>query len=345
MTTAGGRAWDGKRIHPRAITMPLTTPFRATLLLATALGLSACGTGPVPTGPDDDGLRDPPPATLRTVESPTLTVRVLQVKAATGGGGDAILVADSGGARPWHGLVDAGDGSAAAYLAGAGIDTLDLMVLTHAHHDHYGGMTAVFDGVHVRRFVYNGQIRTASTYEAVLATAGARADTVAVPDEPWIISLPGGGQAILLPPLATWLAVDTDDGEELNEGSLAVRFELGGFSLLTTGDGEALSNQHYRTEYPAWVDTDAFKVGHHGSTDATTTGWLDAVTPEVAIVSANGTTHPHGPTLSLLRARTEDLYCTPQHGVVSLLVDAVGNYAVRTAADARLRCEAGSSSD
>jgi len=321
--------------------MPLTPPIRTALALAAALGLAACGTQPGPMSPGgDDGLRDAPPATLRSVESPTMTVRVLQVKAASGGGGDAILVADSGGVRPWHGLVDAGDGSAAAYLAGAGIDTLDLLVLTHAHHDHYAGIPAVFDGVHVRRFVFNGQIRTASTYEAMLSTAQAAADTVAVPDQPWIIALPGGGRAILVPPLDSWIDQDTDNGEELNEGSLAVRFELGGFSFLTTGDGEFLSNEHYRTTYPAWVDADAFKVGHHGSTDATTTTWLDAVTPEVAIVSANGTTHPHGPTLTLLRGRTADLYCTPQHGIVTLLVDAVGNYAVRTAADARVPGEA-----
>jgi beta-lactamase superfamily II metal-dependent hydrolase len=318
----------------------------ATLLFLT-LGAAACSPKSAPTGPSDagDGLRDAPPASVRTVSSPTLTVRVLQVKSSTGGGGDAVLVADSGGVRPWYGLVDAGDGSAAAYLEGAGIDTLDLMVLTHAHHDHYAGMPAVFQGVHVRRFVYNGQPRTASTYEAMLSDAAASSDTMAVPDQPWVLSLPGGGRAILLPPLQTWVWEDTDDGEELNEGSLAVRFELGAFSFLTTGDGERLSNEHYRTQFPAWVDSDALKVGHHGSTDATSAGWLDAVTPAVAIVSANGTSHPHGATLNLLRSRTDDLYCTPQHGIVTLLVDAAGDYAVRTASDARLPCTQGTASN
>ena len=316
---------------------------RLPLLLTLIPVMTTCGgNAGSPTSPDpDDGLRDPPPATLRTVDDASLTIRVLQVKSATGGGGDAVLVADSAGASPWHALLDAGDGSAAAYLAQAGIDTLDLMVLTHAHHDHYAGMPGVFAGVHVRRFAYNGQVRSAVTYDDVLELAWAQADTVLVPDEPWTVSLPGGGHVVVMPPLNTWTGIDTDDGEELNEGSLAIRVEQGEFSFLTTGDGEAESNAHYRTSYPAWVDADAFKVGHHGSTDATDASWLDAVTPEVAIVSANGVSHPHGATLSWLSARTDDLYCTPEHGVVSLLVDAGGSYAVRTAQDPRIPCGPG----
>lgn len=254
-----------------------------------------------------------------------------------------MVVADSGGARPWHALIDAGgDGTAAAYLKAAGIDTLDLVVLTHAHQDHYGGMDAVFAGEHVRSFVYNGQVRTLASYEEVISRAGAEADSVVVPTTLWTMPLPGGGKATVLPPLATWTGTDTDDGSHLNEGSLGVRVERGTFSFLSTGDAELPADRRFESTYPSLIRADVLKVGHHGSSDATDQAWLTAVGPSVVIVSANGVTHPHGAVLDLLQSWTADLFCTPQHGVVTLLVDASGSFATRTAADPRLRCEVGS---
>jgi len=316
-------------------------PFRQLLPVA-ALLVAACGGSPTTPPAGSDGLRDAPPSTLRTVADPVLTVRVLRVLAPTGGGGDALLVADSAGARPWYALIDAGDGSAAAYLAQAGIDTVDVMVLTHAHEDHYGGMDAVFAAAHVRRFITNGQVRSLASYEEVMARARAEADTVVVSATPWIGSMPGGGRVIVMPPLDTWIHQDTDDGSELNNGSLAVRFEEGGFSLLDTGDAELQANQRFAATYPTWVKAVALKVGHHGSTDATQAAWLAAVTPQLEIVSANGTTHPHGAALALLEAQTPDLFCTPDHGIVSVFVNGTGSWAVHTAKDPRQPCSVGS---
>lgn len=311
--------------------------------VAAVLVLAACADPGAPADPGDDGLRDAPPSTVRTVSAPTLTVRVLQVASATGGGGDAVLVADSGGARPWYALVDAGgDGTAAAYVAAAGIDTLDLLVLTHAHSDHYGGLDDVARAVHVRRFVTNGQVRSAVTYQAMLAAVAAVSDTVIVPVVPWILPLPGGGRVALLPPSPEHLQEDTDDGAEINDGSLGVRFDRGTFSYLGTGDGETGANQWFLAQAPTWIDVEALKVGHHGSADATQSWWLDAVSPRVALVSANGSTHPHGATLTLLESLTPDLFCTPDHGIITIRVNAAGEYSVRTAGDARRKCTVGS---
>lgn len=267
---------------------------------------------------------------------------MLRVKAPTGGGGDAVVVADSSGARPWHALLDAGgDSVAAVYLREAGIDTLDLMVLTHAHQDHYGGMGDVFDEAHVVRFVYNGQVRSLASYQAVLDAAHAMADTVLIPTEALRIPMSSSAAVTILPPLDTWLAVDTDDGEEINEGSLAVRVSYADFSFLSTGDAEHRANQRFAAAFPAEIRAAVLKVGHHGSSDATSASWLEAVDPQAAVVSANGTTHPHGSALELLRARTADLFCTPNHGTVSVRVGASGDWDVRTAQDPRKRCTRG----
>ena len=310
------------------------------------LGCAACG-GDSASNPDpDDGLRPAPASTTRTVADAALTLTLLDLGSdAEGGGGDALLVADSSGARAWHALIDAGDGPRALQaLQAAGVDTLDLLVVTHAHFDHYGGAEAILDALAVRRVVHNGQVRSNLTWtsflQAVAAEPGAE---VQVPMSALLVGPPGSSLEVrILPPLRSWLDVDTDDGQELNDGSLAVRVTLGSFSLLSTGDAEAGANQHFRSLFPSWVDVEVLKVGHHGSADATQTVWLSAVSPRVALVSANGTTHPHGAPLGLLESVVgAELFCTPEHGDIVLRVAADGSYAVRAAADPRRRCRVG----
>src|SRR2546422_7660387 len=91
-----------------------------------------------------------------------LLVRVLDVSDARMGG-DAILVTDSAAGRARHVLIDASDRgqTVVARLAAFRVDTLALVILSHPHADHYGGLSAVLRRFPVRRFVYGGTPRTA----------------------------------------------------------------------------------------------------------------------------------------------------------------------------------------
>ena len=81
------------------------------------------------------------------------------------GYGDAILIRDTGAAFSMLvdcGDITVGDGgpeskriSAAEFLRQEGIHTLDLLVLTHLHRDHSGGLTELLRTVHVREFWCN----------------------------------------------------------------------------------------------------------------------------------------------------------------------------------------------
>ncbi|HEX7091432.1 MAG TPA: MBL fold metallo-hydrolase [Longimicrobiales bacterium] len=256
-------------------------------------------------------------------------------------------MADSGAAPPRHVLIDAGDDAEAARgLREAGIRSLDLLVLTHAHHDHYGGMDEVLDAVRVRAFAFNGQVRSAATYRRLLARVEREVPVVIVVDSVRRVRLGEGERATtltLIPPLPTFLGEDTDQGERLNEGSLAVRVEHRGFSFLTTGDAEHAANRRFATMFPALVDVDVLKLGHHGSTDATDRAWLAATSPEAAIVSANGTTHPHAVVLALLKEHGIPLYCTPQHGAVRVRVAPDGTYRITRELQAGRECAPGRS--
>jgi beta-lactamase superfamily II metal-dependent hydrolase len=295
--------------------------------------------------------------------SSLLIVRVIDLGANdAGGGGDAILVTDSSAAGMVHALIDAGPagvgasdpGFVARRLAQLGIDSLAFLLLTHAHGDHFGGMIPVLDGSGVGTFYYNGQARNLTAYQDVLARAQARADSVHVVNALIERSL-GYDTAVtvatVLSPLPDSIGASSAGSTGLNDGSLAVRLRRGSFEMLLTGDGQVRANQRWRTTFPAYTqDVDVLKVGHHGADNAVfdngccgASAWLAHTAPAVAIISANGTSHPRTNAVGALLGRPGlRTLCTNTHGTVEIRVNPAGAYRVDVARNPAAACSAGS---
>jgi competence protein ComEC len=205
-------------------------------------------------------------------------------------------------------------------------------------------MGAVLDAVPVRAFAFNGQVRTAVTYRRLLERIEREVPGIIVVDTIRRVRL-GEGDSItvltLVPPRAQDLGTDTNDGRRLNNGSLAVRIDRGHFSFLTTGDAQAEANRRFAEEFAEQVNVTILKAGHHGANNGTQDFWLDATSPEVVVISANGTTHPHTEVLELISGRGIPVYCTPQHGRITLRVERSGAYAIQTREPAESSCEPG----
>lgn len=291
----------------------------------------------------------------------TLIVRLFDLGPnEAGGGGDAILLTDSTGSGMRHALIDAGPagqdaadpGYVARRLQALGVARLDFVQLTHAHADHYGGLSAVLAAVPVGWFVYNGQQRAnVSGYQNVLASAASRADTVVVPAA--VTALPFGfseGAAQVVPPLAAYLANSAATSTQLNEGSLGTSLRRGTFSMFFTGDGEVEANTRWRTTYSSLTaGVTALKVGHHGANNAIfdngfsgASSWLAHTQPRVAVISANGRTHPRINALNALLGRpATETYCTSVHGEITIRVADSGAFAVSVQRNATQDCVPG----
>jgi beta-lactamase superfamily II metal-dependent hydrolase len=300
-----------------------------------------------------------------TLAAPTdgvLIIRMLNLGANdAGGGGDAVLLSDSSSAGRVNVLIDAGPSGAnasdpgfvARQLALYHVDTLALLLLTHAHDDHYGGMGPVLSAVKVQRFVYNGQVRSLASYNAVVSQARTVADSVIVVGALRTYTLgqtAAPAQLTILPPLTTWLATSTDDGDELNDGSVGARLDLGRFSMLFTGDGEVGANQHWMTGFASLIhNITVLKVGHHGANNAIfddgfsgTSTWLTKVAPRVSLISGNGTTHPRVNALARLLLQPNDqTWCTNVHGTITVRVDRTGAYTLSVEKNADKVCVPG----
>ncbi|HSJ08584.1 MAG TPA: hypothetical protein VK928_01695 [Longimicrobiales bacterium] len=274
-----------------------------------------------------------------------------------GGGGDAILVTDSSGTGLRHALVDAGPAGASASdpgyvarrLGALGVDTLAFMLLTHAHSDHFQGMTDVLNQVKVRQFYYNGSRRSLSFYQNLLTLAGQRADTVIVLTDTAGVQL-GGSRFTLVPPLPTYLNQTNASSDEENEGSLGALLRRATFEMFFTGDGEYEANARWRTQFATLTrNVDVLKVGHHGANNAIfdsgsggASTWLEHTNPSISVISSNGVTHPRLAAIDRLLSRTNmRTYCTSVHGEITIRVLSTGSHAVTVERNANANCVRG----
>ncbi|HEX6589607.1 MAG TPA: hypothetical protein VF039_11325 [Longimicrobiales bacterium] len=284
-----------------------------------------------------------------------LIIRLFDLRLGSyGAPGDAILITDSSSAGVTHALIDAGartigstveEGYVRTRLTQLGVDTLRFMQLTHAHTDHFAGMDEILgSAIHVQDFIYNGQTRTLSSYVSLIDYAETQADTAYALTANRSLVLGGGPVATsvtMIAPLTTYLGDPNTD--EMNDGSIGTLIEHGGFRIFLAGDGEDEANARWQNSFATLSgDVDVLKVGHHGANNATQTWWLSHSSFDMAVISANGTTHPRIAALANLHAIDEDVYCTNVHGEIRIVVDGAGNYTWSLEKNAASPCVAGS---
>jgi competence protein ComEC len=238
------------------------------------------------------------------------------------GQGDAILIQTSDGRNV---LIDGGDTGTGVvpYLESVGVQQIDLMIATHPHADHIGGLVQVLRTYPVLTVVTNGEAHTTSVYEDFLdAIADAQAEYVEV--KRGDVLQVGNLKLNVLSPAAI-----TDP--DLNENSIVLRFTDGRTTYLMMGDAGANTEAALLASGMP-LKANVLKVGHHGSKSGSTLAFLQKVAPDVAVYSAgvnNEYGHPALQTIKSLHDVGAEIYGTDVHGTV-LVKDTAQGYDVQT---------------
>ena len=206
-----------------------------------------------------------------------LVVTILNV-----GQGDAIFIRTPGGNDI---LIDGGpDGRVVEALQRhlpPSDRTLELVVLTHPDLDHVGGLPDVAERFQIER-VLETSVRTSSTanrrWERAIADQGSTVIDAQAGNE---IRIDDVKLKVLWP--TTGPEVST---LPTNETSVVILLEYREVSLLLTGDAGAYVEERLG-QLKALPDVDVLKVGHHGAEDAGSLKFLQAVSPQISIVSVN----------------------------------------------------------
>jgi competence protein ComEC len=197
-----------------------------------------------------------------------------------------------------------------------------VVVLTHPHPDHFGGLATGLDAVRVGALWDTGEGRAEGTgggYAQLLTLAEARGAPVLGPGALCGAHAMGGARVEVLAPCPTF---SSDRGP--NDNSLVLRITYGGRSILFVGDAEREEEETLLATARDRLRADVLKVGHHGSRTSSTPAFLEAVAPREAVVSAgcrNRFGHPHPVTLESLARAGARVWRTDQSGAVTVTTD------------------------
>ncbi|MGW5191368.1 ComEC/Rec2 family competence protein [Kribbella sp. NPDC004138] len=207
-------------------------------------------------------------------------------------------------------VVDTGPDPAAMdrCLKDLDVQHIPVVVLSHFHADHVGGLAGVLSGRQVDEIEVSPYFSPHAEYDRVVALAaqhGIALRTVAFHEQRavgrlrWTTLWPAKVPA--LPAPGTSSATPTDEGSPENNASIAMMVELAGLRILLTGDLEPES-QRAVLATGADLRADVLKVPHHGSAHQDP-NFIAAANARLALISAgrdNDYGHPAPRTLDLL---------------------------------------------
>ncbi|MGZ8528898.1 MAG: ComEC/Rec2 family competence protein, partial [Candidatus Limnocylindrales bacterium] len=247
------------------------------------------------------------------------------------GQGDAILVEGGRGGRL---LVDGGPDPDRLLIA---LDArlppwdrrIDLLVLTHPHEDHVAGLALLLTRYRVGRTFEPGMIGPGPGYrawQAALDRLGLHPGRLATGDR---FGLDEIRFRVLWPDPGGIPREPADGGTAINNVSIVLLGEIGRQRFLLAGDiEEAIDPILLARGLPR---IDLLKVAHHGSRTSSTTAFLDAIRPRVAVASAgagNPYGHPTTATLDRIAIRGAQVLRTDRNGSVEVALDGAAGLAV-----------------
>lgn len=234
------------------------------------------------------------------------------------GQGDCTLISANGK----NILIDAGENDQAErvvnYLKDQNIDKIDILIGTHPHSDHIGGMDAVVNQFSVGEIILpklsDTQTPTTKTYLDLLTAVADKGVKVrrATPGDTIVI---GGGKLEILGPLSEYT--------DLNNMSVVSRFVYQNASFWIAGDCSKEAEADLLAQGKV-TQTNVYKVSHHGSSTASSQKFLDQLQPNYCVISLgadNSYGHPHKEVMNRLNKMNTTVYRTDLNGTVTAQTD------------------------
>lgn len=229
------------------------------------------------------------------------------------GQGDAALVECDGKYMLIDGGTSGNSNRIYSILNARGATHLDILVASHAHEDHIGGLSGALNYATVGMALCPKTEYDSDVFRNMLKYLEQQSVSITVPKVGDSYKLGSAKVEIL--------AVNSDDDE--NETSIILKVTYGNTSFLFTGDGENAAEQMALRKGNKLGAT-VLKVGHHGADTSSSEAFIKKVNPEYAVISVgknNSYGHPTAEALGALKAVGAVLYRTDMQGDITAVSD------------------------
>ena len=233
------------------------------------------------------------------------------------GQGEAILIRSPSNEAI---LIDAGPLSSGYvvmhYLTKLNIKKIDTMIVTHMHQDHAGGLFHFLPQLQVGTIFDNGaDLSGNDIYEAYLTMVR----NLEIPRK----TLKFGSRLQFTDLILDVVSPTGKLSGNMNEDSIVMRLRYGDTHFLLAAD-LTKKGEEKLMEKGIDLESHVLKIGHHGACDATSVAFLDAVRPDIAVVTVskeNRFGYPCKETLQLLKKKNIRMFRTDTFGTVVMKSD------------------------
>ncbi|WP_300383382.1 ComEC/Rec2 family competence protein [Clostridium sp.] len=218
-------------------------------------------------------------------------------------------------------LIDAGPRSDVdkllSQLKEKNIDDFEIVIATHPHEDHIGGMTKVFENYKVESFYMPKATNTTKTFENMIKAVKNEGIKSQIIKEGTYFDLGNGAKIEVYSPIS-------ESYDDLNNYSPIMKLTYGNNSFIFTGDAEILEEKEVLEKYREKLKADVIKFGHHGSSTSSSDEFIKAINPTYGIISCgvdNSYGHPHRETLDIIKKNNIKTYRTDKNSEITITSD------------------------
>ena len=204
--------------------------------------------------------------------------------------------------------------------------TIDLIILTHPEHDHIGGLLEVLKRYRVENILWTGVLRDTAEFKEW--------ERLLVEEKNVVIEIAQAGQRIVCAAstfektvnmniLYPFENLDKQIIKNTNNTSIVIQLIFGENKFLFTGDTYK-SVERKLIERELLLKSDILKIGHHGSKTSTSEEFIEAVDPEIGVISVgreNSYGHPTPEVLEILKKYDINILRTDELGDIKIISD------------------------
>lgn len=230
------------------------------------------------------------------------------------------ILIDGGGSEDY----DVGNNTLIPYLLSIGIYKIDIMIISHFDTDHVMGLIEVAKSIDVDRIIIGKQKEEYANLKLLKEIIKEKNIKINVVKKGDIINIEKNINLYIL-----WPKTELIGENAINNNSLVAKLTYKRFSMLFTGDIEAIAEEEILEIYKNTdiLKCDVIKVPHHGSKGSSTEKFIEKVKPQIATISSSENNifgHPSEVIINRLKEKKIKIFRTDKNGEISLYISEDG---------------------